>query len=190
MFLRCVSRACWFGDASLGLQDARLPCASQAGFAHACYERHVLTRSFWCPPRCLPPYLIVLVSWRCVCRCVHRIWLFYANPYAYFNASVLRNLLPDMTFTCTAEERAVFPLPPDFASCSAIPDSATYVDVTLPSGEAGCSFCPIPTGDTVLDLFTVLDVNKWVCIAALCGFVLVARIATALALKFTKHMTR
>lgn len=118
------------------------------------------------------------------------IWLFYANPYAYFNASVLRNLLPDMTFTCTAEERAVFPLPPDFASCSAIPDSATYVDVTLPSGEAGCSFCPIPTGDTVLDLFTVLDVNKWVCIAALCGFVLVARIATALALKFTKHMTR
>lgn len=118
------------------------------------------------------------------------IWLFYANPYAYFNAAVLRNLLPDMTFTCTDEQRVFFPRPAEFSSCLAIPNSETYRDILLPSGEPGCSFCATATGNAVLERFAVLDVNKWVCIAALCGFFLVARIATALALKFTKHMTR
>lgn len=125
-----------------------------------------------------------------VCCHVHRIWLFYANPYAYFNAAVLRNLLPDMTFTCTDEQRVFFPRPAEFSSCLAIPNSETYRDILLPSGEPGCSFCATATGNAVLERFAVLDVNKWVCIAALCGFILVARIATALALKFTKHMTR
>lgn len=84
----------------------------------------------------------------------------------------------------------MFPLPPEFSSCLAIPDSETYLDVLLPSGEPACSFCPTATGNAVLERFAVLDVSKWVCVAALCGFILVARVATALALKFTKHMTR
>lgn len=125
-----------------------------------------------------------------LCCYNHRIWLFYSNPYAYFNAAVLRNLLPEMSFTCTPDQRVSIPLPPDFASCTAIPGSESYLDITLPSGAAACSFCPVATGNAVLERFTVLEVDKWVCIAALCGFIVLARILTALALKFTKHMTR
>lgn len=135
------------------------------------------------------PGLVLCMFSSCICCRFHRIWLFYANPYAYFNAAVLRNLLPDMTFTCTNEERVVFLRPPQFSSCSAIPNSETYLDVEI-SGEPSCSFCPTATGNAVLERFAVLDVSKWVCIAALCGFILLARISTALALKFTKHMTR
>jgi len=119
-----------------------------------------------------------------------RTWLYWANPYAYFNAAVLRNLLPDMTFTCTAEERLTFRRPAEFSTCTAIPDGASYVDVMGDSEQPACSACPINSGNQVLERFTVMDVDKWIGIAALVGFIVLARVATALALKFTRHMTR
>jgi len=119
-----------------------------------------------------------------------RIWLYWANPYAYFNAAVLRNLLSDMTFTCPPEERLIIPRPAEFSTCTAIPDGASYVDVTRPSGAPACAACPINSGSQVLERFTVMDVDKWIGIVALVGFIVLARVATALALKFTRHMTR
>jgi len=121
---------------------------------------------------------------------VYWIWLFWSNPYSFYNVAVLRNLLPDMTFTCTSAERMTIPLPPDFSTCTAIPDGATFIDVTLQSGDPACDVCPIGSGVEVLDSFTVTDMDKWVGIGALVGFIVLARVMTALALKFTRHGTR
>lgn len=114
-------------------------------------------------------------------------WSTWINPFFYYLSGLVQNQMTDQVFTCTDSELLPIQLPPGFPSCEAIP-GGDFNFVTVEEGK--CAFCPIPTGETLIDAFSADDVNKWVALGALVAFIIVCRIGAGFGFAKLRFITR
>lgn len=100
-------------------------------------------------------------------------WSTWVNPFAYYLSGILQNQMEDRELICRPDELGVFQKPETFESCSNIP-GGDYSDVVV-NGANYCTFCPLPSGDVIIDRFGADAVNKWVSLLALVVAILICR---------------
>mmetsp|Transcript_1994 Transcript_1994/g.5290 ORF Transcript_1994/g.5290 Transcript_1994/m.5290 type:complete len:1447 (-) Transcript_1994:184-4524(-) len=116
------------------------------------------------------------------------IWIYWINPFQYYNGAIMVNTLSGTTFVCSEGGYVVFRNPDPGSSCSELSnESITYLE----GPEAGtCMYCPITQGDQILSQYGLGEYSKWINIAALFGFVVVFRILGLIGVRFFKHLDR
>lgn len=114
-------------------------------------------------------------------------WFTWINPFFWALSAILRNELVGKEFTCTQEELGLFPLPPQFESCAAIPGGP--VEGYGSRGADLCTFCPFPDGETILEGQGATS-NKWIAVLALLVWIGICRVGAGYGFRFKRFLTR
>eukprot|EP00184_Porphyridium_aerugineum_P004246 CAMPEP_0184699786 /NCGR_PEP_ID=MMETSP0313-20130426/5909_1 /TAXON_ID=2792 /ORGANISM="Porphyridium aerugineum, Strain SAG 1380-2" /LENGTH=1538 /DNA_ID=CAMNT_0027158911 /DNA_START=204 /DNA_END=4820 /DNA_ORIENTATION=- len=115
-------------------------------------------------------------------------WLYYINPFMYYNSGVLVNELSNQSFYCDPSEYVLFANPNPGQSCSDL-SNGPFVYFNGPNPNT-CEYCPVSNGNVLLTRYGVGEYNNWINIAALAAFAVFFQFLTLGGLLFSKHIDR
>lgn len=88
-------------------------------------------------------------------------WTTWVNPFHYYLSGTIVNQFNGKVFTCDDRERMTLSRPNDVLNCTDL------VPWMRNEADGICSFCPTPSGQTLIDMYGANDVDKWVCLATI-----------------------
>lgn len=116
-------------------------------------------------------------------------WFVWVNPYAYYLSGVVQNQMEGRVFRCEPDEFGFLPLPDTVSSCAEI-IGGQYTDVIEGGVVTGCAFCPVPNGDVLIEQFEADDVDKWISLLIIVGFIAVCRVVAGLGFVQLRFLSR
>lgn len=88
-------------------------------------------------------------------------WTTWVNPFHYYLSGVIFNQFDGKVLTCQGGERLSVSRPNDVLNCT---DLAPWM---RNEADGICSFCPTPSGQSLIDMYGADSVDKWICLAAI-----------------------
>lgn len=116
-------------------------------------------------------------------------WSVWVNPFSYYLSGLVQNEMENKTFVCEDGEFGLFRIPDGVADCANIA-GGIYENVVQNGVVTACRFCPIPTGQTLIDSYSADEVNKWVSLVAIAVAIVVCRLVTGFGFARLRFMTR
>eukprot|EP00178_Gracilaria_changii_P018762 TRINITY_DN539_c0_g1_i4.p1 TRINITY_DN539_c0_g1~~TRINITY_DN539_c0_g1_i4.p1 ORF type:complete len:1392 (-),score=195.93 TRINITY_DN539_c0_g1_i4:1888-6063(-) len=122
-------------------------------------------------------------------------WSTWVNPLYYYLSGLVQNQMTDQPFTCDSSELVRFPFPTttSFVDCGDIPlpgPGEPYGNVVIDNVVQYCTFCPIPSGESLIQSFGADDVNKWVSLVAIIVAILICRIVAGIGFLKLRFLSR
>ncbi|CAN8065877.1 unnamed protein product [Agarophyton chilense] len=116
-------------------------------------------------------------------------WSTWVNPFSYYLSGLVRNEMEGKRFICEAQELGLFGLPDGVSDCATIA-GGEYENKVVNGVVEACTFCPVPTGETLIELYGADEVNKWLSLVAIVVAIAICRLVTGFAFAKLRFMTR
>ncbi|PXF46399.1 ABC transporter G family member 2 [Gracilariopsis chorda] len=116
-------------------------------------------------------------------------WSVWVNPFSYYLSGLVQNEMENKTFICEAGEFGLFRIPDGVSDCASIA-GGVYENVVENGVITACRFCPVPTGQTLIDLYAADEVNKWLSLVAVVVAIVICRLVTGFGFAKLRFMTR